>query len=226
MGGSDRTDSSRGHECTPPGSDWRRQITRGLQLHRPQPADAAIISEADHLVLGRLGPRTPCLSRRSHTPPGNQCPARHTRLNSATLQGSSHREPMDRGTTLAGNVGFLLPSRHRLKEGRRWQSHGGSLITIFREGAVRIVRETGKPIAQVARGLLMPVQWARHWRRGQRRRASRAPFPLRASRWRLAHRSPSQWPWQSTPWQRARPSKCWSARAPGGGWPAGWPRCA
>jgi len=41
----------------------------------------------------------------------------------------------------------------------------------FKEGAVRIVRETGKPIAEVARDLgRTPARWAIRWR-GIARRA-------------------------------------------------------
>ncbi len=44
----------------------------------------------------------------------------------------------------------------------------------FRQGAVRIVRETGKPIPQVARDLGIPAQTLRNWVN-----KARGPFRLR-----------------------------------------------
>ena len=64
----------------------------------------------------------------------------------------------------------LVPWRHRLKGGWRWQSHGGSSIRISKEGAVRIVRETGKPVAQVARDLGVNEGTLGNWVNADRRR--------------------------------------------------------
>src|SRR5206468_2054316 len=76
-------------------------------------------------------------------------------------------------STLCGRpAGLLLvPWTHRLK-GRtgRWQRHAGSSIGTSREGAVRLVRETGRPIAQVAKDLGINEGTLGNWVNADRRR--------------------------------------------------------
>ena len=65
----------------------------------------------------------------------------------------------------------LVTLTHRLK-GRtgRWQRHAGKFDRDFKEGAVRLVRETGKPIAQVARDLGINEGTLGNWVNADRRR--------------------------------------------------------
>ena len=64
----------------------------------------------------------------------------------------------------------LVAWTHRLKGGRRWQRHAGSSIADFKEGAVRLVRETGQPIAQVARDLGINEGTLGNWVNADKRR--------------------------------------------------------
>jgi transposase len=80
----------------------------------------------------------------------------------------------------------------------------------FREGAVRIVRETGKPIAQVARELGIHQGTLGRWVNGDRR-ARRA---VRAGSTRVSARSSSAYARKTPNWRWSAMSS--SARSPSG----------
>ena len=82
--------------------------------------------------------------------------------------------------------------------------------TVFREGAVRLVRETGKPVAQVARDLGINEGTLGNWVNADKRRRGMAPV-----RWmRMSGRS---WPGcvgRTRSWR-------WSVMSSSAAWPSG-----
>ena len=80
----------------------------------------------------------------------------------------------------------------------------------FREGAVRLVRETGKPIAQVARDLGINAGTLGNWVNADKRRRGEG-----TARWmRMSGRS---WPGCA----RRTPSWRWSVMSSNAAWPSG-----
>ena len=84
----------------------------------------------------------------------------------------------------------------------------------FREGAVRIVRETGKPIAQVARDLGINAGTLANW--CARERAEHEGTEGLSTGHRRVHRSVCPQRWRSGPTSRIQPTRSAVRRLPGG----------
>ena len=66
----------------------------------------------------------------------------------------------------------LVAWTHRLRGGRRWRETRRKFDQDFKEGAVRLVRETGRPVAQVAKDLGINEGTLGNWVNADKRRRS------------------------------------------------------